>query len=101
MKWYNYVACFFAGLFLANAIPHFVQGITGHSFPSPFSNPPGKGLSSPPVNVYWGLINLVVGYLLYRGGKISRDKKLAIIIFFIAFVLMSVLLSVQFAEIMK
>lgn len=42
MKWYNYIACFFAGLFLSNAIPHFVQGITGHSFPTPFSSPPGK-----------------------------------------------------------
>jgi len=47
MKWYNYVACFFAGVFLANVVPHFIHGVSGDSFPTPFANPPGKGLSSP------------------------------------------------------
>ena len=37
LKWYHYVATFFAGVFLANTIPHFVNGISGNLFPSPFA----------------------------------------------------------------
>ena len=97
MKWYNYIACLFAGLFLANFVPHFVQGISGQSFPTPFANPPGKGLSSPTINVLWGLLNLVIGYLLFRASKISNKNLLAVFIFFIGIVLMSVMLSITFA----
>ena len=64
MQWYTYVAYFFGGAFLVNAVPHFVNGVSGRSFPSPFASPPGKGRSSPTVNVLWGTLNLVVGYLL-------------------------------------
>jgi hypothetical protein len=53
MLWYHYVACFFAGVFLTNAIPHFVHGVSGDNFPTPFAKPPGKGLSSPRINVVW------------------------------------------------
>jgi hypothetical protein len=61
VNWYNYIACFFAGAFLANFVPHFVHGISGDRFPTPFAHPPGKGLSSSTVNVVWALFNLVVG----------------------------------------
>jgi len=64
MEWIRYVSYFFGGAFLANAIPHFVSGITGHPFQSPFAKPPGQGLSSSTVNVLWGAFNIVVGYLL-------------------------------------
>jgi len=101
MKWYNYIFCFLAGLFIANTLPHLNQGVSGNSFPSPFSNPPGKGLSPPSVNVYWGLFNLVVGYLFYRFGKVSKDNIWSIIIFFIAFALMCIQLSIAFAEKLK
>ena len=97
MKWYHYIACFFAGAFLANFVPHFVQGISGHSFPSPFSNPPGEGLSSPTINVVWGLINLVIGYILLRAGKVSSQNRWNLLIFFLGIVGMSILLSIQFA----
>ena len=40
MKWYHYVTAFFAGMFLANAVPHFVNGVSGNPFPSPFADPP-------------------------------------------------------------
>lgn len=50
MKWYHLVAAVAAGFFLGNAVPHFVAGVMGQSFPSPFANPPGQGLSSPLVN---------------------------------------------------
>ena len=64
MVWYFYIAYFFAGAFLANSIPHFVNGISGQKFPTPFAHPPGKGLSSSTVNVLWGFANFVVGSLL-------------------------------------
>jgi hypothetical protein len=64
MPWYHYVAYFFGGAFLANFVPHFVNGISGRKFQSPFASPPGKGLSSSTVNVLWGFFNLIVAYLL-------------------------------------
>jgi hypothetical protein len=64
MRWYHYIAYFFGGAFLANTIPHLIHGVSGVPFHSPFSTPPGLGMSSPTVNVLWGLFNLAVGYLL-------------------------------------
>jgi hypothetical protein len=57
------------GALLANAIPHFVNGISGRQFPTPFASPPGVGLSSPMVNVVWGAANLAVAYLLLGKGQ--------------------------------
>ena len=45
MFWQFYLCAFFAGIFLTNAIPHFVQGISGNKFPTPFAKPPGKGVA--------------------------------------------------------
>ena len=98
MKWYHYVACLFAGLFLTNAVPHFMQGISGDGFPSPFANPPGKGLSSPLVNVLWGLANLFVGYVLLRTGKVSQTNKWSLLALFAGVVCMSIMLSLAFAD---
>jgi hypothetical protein len=64
MNWLHLVTYFFGGIFLANAIPHFVSGMMGRPFQSPFAKPPGKGLSSSTVNVLWGFFNAVVGYFL-------------------------------------
>jgi hypothetical protein len=64
MEWIHDVSYFFGGAFLTNAVPHFVSGVMGRPFQSPFANPPGKGLSSSTVNVLWGFFNLAVGYLL-------------------------------------
>ncbi|MBV8605252.1 MAG: hypothetical protein JO224_11250 [Pelomonas sp.] len=58
------IAACFAGAFLANAVPHSVAGMMGRRFQSPFAKPPGRGLSSPTVNVLWGAFNAVVGGLL-------------------------------------
>jgi hypothetical protein len=63
-RWYHYVSYFFGGAALTNAIPHFVNGISGNAFQSPFASPPGEGLSSSTVNALWGFFNLVLGYLL-------------------------------------
>ncbi len=64
MSWLHLVSYFFGGIFLANAIPHFVSGMMGRPFQTPFAKPPGKGLSSSTVNVLWGFFNAVAGYLL-------------------------------------
>jgi hypothetical protein len=58
------VSYFFGGMFLTNAVPHFVSGVMGRPFQSPFAKPPGKGLSSSTVNAFWGFFNVVAGYLL-------------------------------------
>ncbi len=98
MTWYDYAACFFAGTFLANAVPHFVHGISGDRFPTPFAHPHGKGLSSPTVNVVWALLNLLVGYMLLRVGKVSSGNNSALIVFFAGIVAISTVLSVRFAK---
>jgi len=64
MNWLDIVSYFFGGLFLANAVPHFVSGVMGKPFQTPFAKPPGKGLSSSTVNVLWGFANFVVAYVL-------------------------------------
>ena len=64
MDWRHDLAYFFGGAFLSNAIPHYVAGVMGRPFQSPFAKPPGQGLSSSTVNVLWGSANLVIAYLL-------------------------------------
>jgi hypothetical protein len=64
MEWSHYAAYFFGGAFLTNAIPHFVSGVMGRPFQSPFARPPGEGFSSSTVNVLWGFLNLAVAYVL-------------------------------------
>jgi len=98
MNWYDYIACFFAGIFLANAVPHFVHGISGDPFPTPFAHPPGKGLSSPLVNVLWALLNLVVGYILFRVGKVSSGDGAIMVTFFAGIAAISIPASVSFAK---
>jgi hypothetical protein len=96
MPWYDYLASFFAGLFLANAVPHFLHGISGDPFPTPFARPPGEGLSSPTINVLWALLNLAIGYILIRVGKVSAGNTPALVIFFIGVAAISIMLSISF-----
>jgi hypothetical protein len=64
MNWLHDLSYLFGGAFLGNAVPHFVSGVMGQSFQSPFAKPPGQGLSSSTVNVLWGFANFVIAYLL-------------------------------------
>jgi hypothetical protein len=98
MKWYNYLSCFFAGMFLANTIPHFIHGISGDRFPTPFAKPPGQGLSSPLVNVLWSLLNLVIGYLLYRGGNLGKSNRWGLLLLFLGIAAQSILLALTFVD---
>ena len=74
-RWYHLLAYFFAGAFLANTVPHLVNGMSGSPFQSPFARPPGEGLSSASVNVLWGFFNLVVAYIL--GGPHRSVRNMA------------------------
>jgi hypothetical protein len=60
----HYLAYFFTGAFLCNAIPHLACGLQGLSFPTPFAKPRGVGDSSPLINTLWGLFNGLAGLLL-------------------------------------
>ena len=67
MHWYSLVALFFGGAFLANAVPHIVNGISGRAFQTPFAKPPGRGVSPARINVVWGFLNLFIAwFLLFR-----------------------------------
>jgi hypothetical protein len=96
MPWYLYIASFFAGIFLANAVPHFIQGVSGNKFPSPFAKPSGRGLSSPIVNVIWALFNVFVGYVLLRVGQVDSDNVPSLIVFFIGVAAISIFSSINF-----
>jgi hypothetical protein len=98
MEWYQYVVCFFAGLFLANAVPHFVAGISGNKFPTPLANPPGKGLSSATTNVVWALVNLVIGFLLYRAGDLAAGETLSLVVFLAGISVIAIFSSKHFSH---
>ncbi|MDP4238947.1 MAG: hypothetical protein Q8904_05680 [Bacteroidota bacterium] len=89
---------FLAGVFLTNGVPHFVNGVSGNPFPSPFSNPPGQGLSSPLVNVLWAIFNLLAGYLLFRASRINSKRKLGLFLFFVGILLISIFSSIVFVD---
>jgi hypothetical protein len=99
MRWYHYVAYFFGGAFLANAVPHFVNGVSGRPFQSPFASPPGQGLSSSTVNVLWGLFNLAIGYVLVcRVGSFELRRTRHVLILGLGVLAMAVMLSRAFGK---
>ena len=98
MRWYHYLALFFAGAFLANSVPHFVQGISGRSFPTPFASPPGQGESSPVVNVLWASFNLIVGYVLCRASRFNVARTRDAVIVAAGVILTAVMLANAFGQ---
>ena len=95
-----YLAYFVAGLLLANGVPHFVNGISGRRFQSPFASPPGRGESSPLINVIWGLVNFIIGYLLLTGfGEFQGGLTVDTLVICLGFILMSIILAVYFGRI--
>ena len=99
MHWLWLLSYFFAGTFAANAVPHFVAGVMGRPFQSPFAKPPGKGLSSSTVNVVWGFFNGVVAYLLLAHvGVFSARATSHVVAFGLGVLLMSLNLAHWFGE---
>ena len=77
MPWFHIPTYFLAGALFANFVPHFVSGVLGRRFPTPFASPPFRGLSSSRVNVVYGLCNLALAYaLLWHVGNF--DPKIAL-----------------------
>jgi hypothetical protein len=92
MAWLHLVSYLFGGAFLTNAVPHFVSGVMGRPFQSPFANPPGEGLSSSTVNVLWGFFNMAVGYILVcRVGDFELRSTSDVVAFGLGILLMSLL----------
>jgi hypothetical protein len=61
MKWYNYFACFLAGVFLIHLVPHLLNGFTV-------------------TNVVGALVSLVGGCLLLWAGKFSFRNLWAVVL---------------------
>jgi hypothetical protein len=98
-RWYHFIAYFFGGAFLANAIPHLVNGISGSPFQSPFASPPGQGLSSATVNVLWGTSNLVMAYLLVaRVGRFELRQTRHVVVWGLGALLMAFMLARAFGK---
>jgi hypothetical protein len=99
MEWAHYISYFFGGVFLANAIPHLVSGVMGRPFQSPFSKPPGEGLSSSTVNVVWGFFNLAIAYILFcRVGSFDLHSTPQVAVTGLGILLMSLVLARSFGR---
>jgi hypothetical protein len=101
VRWDDYLLCFASGFFLANTVPHFVHGISGDRFPTPFARPPGKGLSSPTINVLWALANLILWWVCFRAGGVSFGNKPSVALAFAGIAAAGLILSVRFAKKMR
>ncbi len=93
---YQYPTAFFAGALFANSVPHFVQGISGNKFPTPFSKPRGVGLSGSTTNMLWALFNMVIGYLLSAIAGVNRYNNLLLVVFFAGIAFAGIGLSIRF-----
>lgn len=99
MAWSHLLAYFFAGVFFANFVPHFVSGVLGRTFPTPFASPPFRGLSSSRVNVLYGVCNLAFAYaLLSRVGDFELRSVLHAGAFGIGLTLWSLMITRSLAR---
>jgi hypothetical protein len=99
MRWYHYLALFFAGAFLVNSVPHFTNGVSGRPFPSPFASPPGRGMSPPVVNVLWGSLNLILGIVLCRAARFDSKRLVMLLTVGIGGLLTAVMLANAFGQV--
>jgi hypothetical protein len=99
MPWWLYVAHFIAGAIAANSVPHFVNGISGRPFVSPFGTPPGRGESSAVSNVLWGGLNMVAAFAILWWLPMSVPLDiLDVIVFAAGFFVMAVTLAYSFNQ---
>src|SRR5216683_7913999 len=99
MEWIHDASYFGGGAFLTNAVPHFVSGVMGRPFQSPFAQPPGEGLSSSTVNVLWGFFNLVLGYVLVcLVGNFQLRQTRHVVVLGLGVLAMAIMLSRAFGK---
>jgi hypothetical protein len=102
MLWSHGAAYFFGGAFFANFVPHFVSGVLGRTFPTPFASPPFRGPSPPRVNVLYGLGNLAVAYvLIVRVGEFDPRSALHAGVFAVGLAAMSLLITRSLARLQE
>lgn len=95
----SYLAYIASAFFLVNGIPHFIHGITGRRFQSPFASPPGVGESSPLINVLWADFNFVIGYFLLKyAGFFALGFNASTIVFFSSVFGFTVMLAIVFGR---
>ena len=99
MDWYGYIAYFFAGGFLCNGIPHFVKGITGQRFQSPFASPPGVGQSPAMINVIWGMVNFGIAAVLFGVGDFDFGMTKSVLLAGVGFTLIALFLASYFEKV--
>jgi hypothetical protein len=95
----SYLAIFFAGAFLCNAIPHLTSGLQGLPFPSPFATPRGVGDSSALVNVLWGFFNFLVGCALLSSRPIALEASASSAVFVLGALVMGINAAVHFGKV--
>jgi len=98
MQGIEWLESLLAGLLLTNGVPHFVKGVCGDRFPTPFAHPPGRGLSSPMLNVVWGLLNFLLGGWLAHVAELSQGGPSRWAFFAAGVVLLSLWSSWCFAQ---
>ncbi len=94
-----YVAYFFTGALLINALPHLAAGVQGQPFPSPFAKPSGVGDSSPVVNVLWGLANLFGGLVLLASRPAMLVVGVPMVVAMLGAVVLGVFAGVHFGRV--
>lgn len=95
----NYIASFFAGVFICNCIPHLVCGLKGELFPTPFAKPRGVGDSSSLMNFLWGFCNVVVGVVLLASTPVQIGFDASFLSLLVGALLMGVNLSLHFGKV--
>jgi hypothetical protein len=97
----NELGLFFAGALLCNAIPHLAAGVRGEPFPSPFAKPPGKGDSSPLVNVLWGSLNLLIAVVLLSHCPFITGFNLDFAVLCVGFLVSGIFLAIHFGKVRR
>lgn len=93
IMWQLYVFSFFAGVFIANGVPHFVKGVLGQKNQTPFGKP-----SSAIVNVFWGWANLVIGAVFLHFAHLQDNDYWAFVILALALLLKALGSANQWSE---
>ncbi len=63
---------FLTGVLLSNGLPHFIRGLTGQKYPTPFSKP-GSAVE----NIAWGWLNFVAAALLWHLAPMRHHPRAA------------------------
>lgn len=93
----SFLQAFFAGMFLANGVPHFVKGVMGQTHMTPF-----KRVSDAYTNVVWGFVNFVFGVLILGfssdTGRVNQPTGMSFWVFALGVFVMSMMAAWLFSN---